>query len=71
MSKIIMKQPCEEIPEVDEGSESSTINVGVIEVFKVRARSLVAPNQPRDEPSPIDSPQDTSSDEPHERCVLM
>ena len=64
-------QPCEEIPEVDEGSENSTINIGAMEVFKVRAGSLNSPAQPRKAPSPIDSPQDTSTEEPVERCVIM
>ena len=64
-------QPCEEIPEVDEDSENSTINIGALQVFKVRAESLTTPYQPRTIPSPCDSPLDTSTDEAGEKCIVM
>jgi hypothetical protein len=67
----VTKQPCEEIPEVDEDSENSTINVGAIQVFRVRAESLACPYQPRTSPSPCDSPLDASLDEEREKCALM
>lgn len=72
LDKQITKQPCEEIPEVDEDSENSTINIGALEVFKVRAESLVVPYQPRNQVSPTDSPVDTSvEEEVVERCVVI
>ncbi|OMJ76039.1 hypothetical protein SteCoe_23174 [Stentor coeruleus] len=62
---------CEEIPEVDEDSENSTINIGAVEVFKVRAESLSKPYQPRSQESPTDSPIDTSIEESEEKCLVM
>jgi len=72
LNKVVMKPQCEEIPEVDEDSENSTINIGAVEVFKVRAESLSVPYQPRNQASPTDSPLDTSIEEENvERCVVI
>lgn len=71
LNSFVTKQPCAEIPEVDEDSENSTINVANFEVFKVRAVSLIKPYRPRDRDSPTDSPVDTSVEEDVERCVVV
>lgn len=71
LNKSVSKRMCSEIPEVDEDSENSTINIGALEVFKVRAVSLAAPYNPRIESSPCESPLDTSIDDEAERCRVM
>jgi hypothetical protein len=71
LNKAVGKKPCSEIPEVDEDSENSTINIGAIEVFKVRAGSLSNPYQPRKAASPADSPQNTSIEDQYQSCSLM
>ena len=67
--KLMNKKTCSEIPEVDEDSENSTINIGGLEVFKVRAESLTSPYQPRRAPSPVESPEQTVDD--LITCVLI
>jgi hypothetical protein len=69
LNTLITKQPCAEIPEVDEDSENSTINVATFEVFKVRAESLLSPYHPRNQDS--DSPLDTSIEEDDEKCIVV